>query len=303
MTTSNVVVSQQLFFGAVSGFTSAILLQPMDLLKTRVQQGDTAPGSRTTFVWRTAKDIVKQDGIVGLWRGTSASLARNIPGVALYFTSLTHLRSTMARSPHFSVAPVVAKKEDAKSVLPKLTNQGNLLAGATARIGVGLLLNPFSVLKARFESENFAYRSLTASLVSIIRAGPSELMRGFAASCLRDAPYAGLFVLFYEAIKRESTSLVPSAYATSIHGFSAAAAGGIATMATHPFDVIKTKMQVRSERQYHGLVSTVARIWQQRGTAGFFDGASLRMSRKILSSTIGWAIFEGMLLLSQKMQS
>jgi hypothetical protein len=57
----------------------------------------------------------------------------------------------MARSPHFSV-PTVTKKEDAKSVLPKLNNQGNLLAGATARIGVGFLLNPFSVLKARFEA-------------------------------------------------------------------------------------------------------------------------------------------------------
>lgn len=57
----------------------------------------------------------------------------------------------MARSPYFSV-PIVTKNEDAKSVLPKLTNQGNLLAGATARIAVGLLLNPFSVLKARFEA-------------------------------------------------------------------------------------------------------------------------------------------------------
>lgn len=129
----------------------------------------------------------------------------------------------MARSPRFSV-PTVAKKEDTKSVLPKLTNQGNLLAGATTRIAVGFLLNPFSVLKARFEvcctippvphaadclqSEHFAYRSLTGSLRSIVRTGPSELMRGFVASSLRDAPYAGLFVLLYEAVKRESSKLI-----------------------------------------------------------------------------------------------
>ncbi|KAF8554100.1 solute carrier family 25 member 38 [Imleria badia] len=303
---TNAVVGQQLFSGALSGFASAVLLQPLDLLKTRVQQGDSAPGSRnTTLIWRTAHDIIKRDGIGGLWRGTSASLVRNIPGVALYFTSLTHLRTVMARSPYFSI-PTVMRKEDAKSVLPKLTNQGNLFAGATARIGVGFLLNPFSVLKARFESEHFAYRSLTGSLVTIIRTGPKELMRGFMASSLRDAPYAGLFVLLYEAVKRESSKdeseapltayLVPGAYATSIHSFSAAAAGGIATLATHPFDVIKTKMQVRSEHQYHGLISTTTRIWQQRGIEGFLDGASLRMSRKILSSTIGWAVFEGILL-------
>lgn len=85
-------------------------------------------------------------------------------------------------------------------------------------------------------------------------------MRGFVASSLRDAPYAGLFVLLYEAVKRESSKstspnfrnvsnasstayLAPGAYATGIHSFSAAAAGGIATMATHPFDVIKVLIQ------------------------------------------------------------
>ncbi|KAN0097870.1 Mitochondrial carrier domain containing protein [Tylopilus felleus] len=296
---TNTIISHQLFSGALSGFASAVLLQPLDLLKTRVQQGDSVPTSRNTaLIWQTAHDIVKRDGFVGLWRGTSPSLIRNVPGVALYFTTLTHLRSAMARSPYFSVA-TVTKKDDAKSVLPKLTNQGNLLAGATARTAVGFLLNPISVLKARFESEHFAYRSLAGSLRSIVRMGPKELMRGFVASSLRDAPYAGLFVLFYELVKQESISLIPSAYPTGIHIFSAATAGGIATLATHPFDVIKTKMQVRSEHQYHGLISTTTRIWRQRGITGFFDGTSLRTSRKILSSIIGWAVFEGILLFMQ----
>lgn len=35
---------------------------------------------------------------------------------------------------------------------------------------------------------------------------------------------------------------------------------------------------------------------QQRGLLGFFDGASLRLSRKVLSSAIGWAVYESVLL-------
>lgn len=31
--------------------------------------------------------------------------------------------------------------------------------------------------------------------------------------------------------------------------------------------------------------------------AGFFDGVSLRVSRKVLSSAIGWAVYEGVLML------
>jgi len=41
--------------------------------------------------------------------------------------------------------------------------------------------------------------------MSVVRMGPSELMRGFVASSLRDAPYAGLFVVVYEGVKCEAS--------------------------------------------------------------------------------------------------
>lgn len=76
-------------------------------------------------------------------------------------------------------------------------------------------------------------------------------------------------------------------------------------------------MQVRREAKYQGVLATIGVIWQvcfvsllehlhmlvthavqfqQRGTMGFFDGASLRMTRKVFSSAIGWAVYEGVLL-------
>ncbi|KAG6864388.1 hypothetical protein C0991_009993 [Blastosporella zonata] len=209
------------------------------------------------------------------------------------------MRAFMATSPYFAAVRVHTRDARNSSVLPTLTSTGNLLAGATTRVGVGFLLNPFSVLKAQFESNIYAYQSLSGALVSITRQGPSELLRGFLASSLRDAPYAGLFIVFYEGIKRETYSLFPttsSAHAAAIHSISAASAGAIATLATHPFDVIKTKIQVRSEERYHGLWRTIRTIWQQRGVSGYFDGASLRLSRKVLSSAIGWAVYEGYLI-------
>ncbi|KII96077.1 hypothetical protein PLICRDRAFT_98507 [Plicaturopsis crispa FD-325 SS-3] len=292
-------VGQHLLSGALSGLTSTLCLQPFDLLKTRVQQGDgTLKPRNTAFIVRTTREIIAANGLAGLWRGTTATLARNVPGVALYMTSLTQLRMIMASSPYFEAVRKQSPSRNS-SVLPSLTGTGNMLAGATTRVGVGFLLNPFSVLKARFESNIYAYESLTGAFIAIARQGPSELLRGFFASSLRDAPYAGLFVVFYEGIKRETSSLLPSssnAHSAGIHSFSAASAGAIATMATHPFDVIKTKIQVRKEDRYQGFVRTVGTVWNQRGFMGFFDGASLRMSRKILSSAIGWAVFEGILL-------
>lgn len=56
----------------------------------------------------------------------------------------------------------------------------------------------------------------------------------------------------------------------------------------------KTKVQVRTEARYAGLSKTVHTIWIQRGINGFFDGLSLRMGRKVLSSAIGWAAYEAL---------
>ncbi|THH13108.1 hypothetical protein EW146_g7077 [Bondarzewia mesenterica] len=223
----------------------------VDLLKTRLQQGEgTQQHARApNTILRTAKRIIATDGMRGLWRGTEATLVRNVPGIALYMTGLNQVRSLMATSPYF--APVRDSNHSGihkhASVLPALTNQGNLLAGAATRVSVGFVLNPFSVLKARYESDMYAYGSLTAALGSIVRSGPSELLRGFLASSLRDAPYAGLFIVFYEGIKREAAIVVPpSSQATSaaLQSMSAASAGLIATLATHPFDVIKVRLSV-----------------------------------------------------------
>ncbi|KIY45587.1 mitochondrial carrier [Fistulina hepatica ATCC 64428] len=305
------IVGQQLLSGALSGFASTICLQPcncpVDLLKTRLQQGSGSIlvkptlSPRATFIVDVARQIIASEGLKGLWRGTGATLIRNVPGVALYMTSLTQLRAVMAGSPYFAIAPLTGSSPPT-SALPKLTSSGNLLAGAVARVGVGFVLNPFSLIKARFESSMYTYESIGGALVAITRSGgPTALFRGFVASALRDAPYAGLFVVFYEGTKREIGECLSQrrciAVAFVMHSFSGASAGVIATVATHPFDVIKTKIQVRHEDRYNGLVRTCRTIWHDRGVRGFFDGMSLRMSRKVLSSAIGWAVYEGVLLL------
>lgn len=69
----------------------------------------------------------------------------------MYMTTLTHVRGIMAASPLFLVAGSRSTSAASGSVLPKLTTEGNLLSGAVTRIAVSFVLNPFSVLKARFE--------------------------------------------------------------------------------------------------------------------------------------------------------
>jgi hypothetical protein len=101
-------------------------------------------------VIHVTRRIVASDGFLGLWRGSTASLIRNVPGIAMYMTGLSRIRSVMANSPYFSAIRTTSPSEHS-STLPRLSTAGNLIAGATTRVGIGFLLNPFSVLKARYE--------------------------------------------------------------------------------------------------------------------------------------------------------
>lgn len=142
-----------------------------------------------------------------------------------------------------------------------------------------------------------ALRSLYAS------GGLRSLWRGAVPTALRDAPGAGLFVVFYERGRRLIASLSPSSSAPgskSGKGTSSAVGGGLAgasaslfsTLLTTPFDLLKTRRQV-SPQMYPNLVTSVRRVYGDRGVRGFWEGGMLRVVRKAGSAGIGWAVYEG----------
>lgn len=148
--------SATLLSGAASGLVSCVLLQPLDLLKTRLQQANSqnAPiGTKTRRLAKTVEAVVQRDGIRGLWRGTWPTILRNVPGVALYFYSVTELRRMLALQPVRYLS-----KSNVDTGVVKATSTGNLLSGATARVAVGFMLCPITVVKARFEVR-FAIRA------------------------------------------------------------------------------------------------------------------------------------------------
>lgn len=78
-------------------------------------------------------------------------------------------------------------------------------------------------------------------------------------------------------------------------------AGALATLVTHPFDIIKTRMQTSPAdasppaglTRPMSLLATARDIIRVDGAGAFLDGLGLRCARKAASSAIGWTIFEG----------
>ncbi|KAL1624415.1 hypothetical protein SLS56_007819 [Neofusicoccum ribis] len=295
--------------GLSSGVLSAVLLQPADLLKTRVQQ------SRDTTLTRTLRTILSgPQPLRQLWRGTVPSALRTGFGSALYFSTLNALRTSVARSEALILAAATKNTPTAttttathgsggSSSLPKLSRLGNLLTGAVARASAGFVMMPVTVIKVRFESSYYAYRSLAGAARDIWGThGLRGFFAGFGATAVRDAPYAGLYVLFYEESKRRLSRVLDrrggdggGAFSTSgaaaVNFASGVLAAGAGTALTNPFDAIKTRLQLLPER-YWNMAHAAKLMLREEGVRSLFDGLGLRIARKALSSALAWTLYE-----------
>lgn len=190
------------------------------------------------------------------------------------------------------------------SVLPTLTGAGNLISGATARTITGLFLMPLTVIKIRLESSLYSYPSLLAAASDIRRTdGVRGFFSGFGATTLRDVPYAGLYIVFYESLKMRINSWITTDYlgarqatmsaslASSINFSSAITAGAVCSALSNPFDVMKTCIQLQPHR-YRNTWQAASLILAEEGLWSLWDGLALRMSRKALSSALAWTVYE-----------
>ncbi|KAF2456858.1 mitochondrial carrier domain-containing protein [Lineolata rhizophorae] len=299
--------------GLGSGLLSAVLLQPADLLKTRVQQ---SPDSALLPTLRTIAAGPKP--VLQLWRGTVPSALRTGFGSAFYFSSLNVLRQTVARSEGLmptttATGSVTAGSRHAhSSSLPRLSNAANLVTGAFARAAAGFVMMPITVIKVRYESSLYNYRSLGAASADIARsAGLRGFFAGFGATAVRDAPYAGLYVVFYEQSKKRLSALasrlrhqplepyapaegsrkLPTSTAAGINFISGIVAAGLGTTITNPFDAIKTRLQLMPDR-YRNMAVAAKMMLREEGVQSLFHGLGLRIARKAMASALAWTLYE-----------
>lgn len=175
---------------------------------------------------------------------------------------------------------------------------------------------PITVLKVRYESNLYSYTSLfSASRDIFFKEGFRGFFVGFGATAVRDAPYAGLYVLFYEQSKKRlskiaarieekahlagaAQQMVPARLSSStsvgINFLSGIVAAGLGTAFTNPFDAIKTRLQLMPGR-YRNMVVAAKMMLREEGVKSLFDGLGIRIARKAMSSALAWTLYEELL--------
>lgn len=277
-------VMKSFLAGSISGTCSTILFQPLDLVKTRLQtpREKITIGNGNGGMIRVFEHVVRTENITGLWRGIIPSMLRCVPGVGLYFSSLQVIKS--------------ATLEEGAKMGPLHA----VLVGAGARTISGVIMIPMTVVKTRYESGFYGYSGVSHAVRTIYTTeGAKGLTCGLLPTLLRDAPFSGLYLMFYTQMKNRIPNEWRDGPMSSIGHFSCGVTAGLlASTITQPFDVLKTKVQLYPN-QFNNLLDVIVYVHKKYGYRGYFKGLVPRMVRRTLMAAMAWTVYEKMMVTMQ----
>lgn len=316
------------------------VVAPLDRVKILFQASNPqfAKYSGSSFgVFVAMRDIYRQDGIWGLYRGHSATLLRIFPYAGIKFLAYEQIRSIL----------IPSKKQE--------TPLRRLLSGSLAGVTSVFFTYPLEVVRVRlaFETKRDGRSSLgsicrqiynehpvdtaaAARLTSTPTAAPSaakadapggrsvapriglvNFYRGFLPTLLGMLPYAGMSFLTHDTVsdlmRRPSlapyttlprTKSQPPGKPAPLRSWAELTAGGIAGLisqtASYPLEVIRRRMQVGGavgDGHRLRLGETAAIIFRERGFRGFFVGLTIGYIKVIPMVAVSFYTYERMKLL------
>ncbi|XP_010133124.1 PREDICTED: calcium-binding mitochondrial carrier protein Aralar1 [Buceros rhinoceros silvestris] len=175
----------EILAGGCAGASQVIFTNPLEIVKIRLQvAGEITTGPRVS-----ALSVVKDLGLLGLYKGAKACFLRDIPFSAIYFPVYAHSKLMLA---------------DENGHVGGL----NLLAaGAVAGVPAASLVTPADVIKTRLQVAARAGQTTYSGVIDcfkkiLMEEGPSAFWKGAGARVFRSSPQFGVTLVTYELLQR-----------------------------------------------------------------------------------------------------
>lgn len=160
--------------GAFSGVCCAIVMAPGERIKCllQIQQGGTTPQKYNGMV-DCAKQLYKEGGIRSIYKGSFATLLRDVPASGMYYLTYDYIKGQLT---------------DANGVCPLW---GVIFAGGMAGINNWAVGMPADVLKSRLQTApEGTYKNGIRDVFKelMVKEGPLALYKGVVPVMLRAFP-------------------------------------------------------------------------------------------------------------------
>lgn len=293
----------------IAGFTSAVItrtfLAPLDVLKIRFQL-QTAGNARPKYsgIWSGARIMLQEEGLRALWKGNVAALVMSSLWTPLNFAVVRSVKNTLTEHGMTN------------------TSVNATLAGGVASAAATSLTYPLDFLRTRFavQGERKVYASYLDAVKQIYRqAGVIGFYTGLPTAVIGVVPYMALMFGMYDTIN--SGFVLVRAIIGRVDGhppeqpawekFAVGFLTGIgAKTLTHPFTVIKTRLQTRDFHSGHlptvrkvdvggGFMGMATNILRVEGARGMFRGLAPALLKAGPSSALHFGVYETCIMMLQ----
>ncbi|KAL8709055.1 MAG: hypothetical protein Q9225_007512 [Loekoesia sp. 1 TL-2023] len=298
------------------------IVGPLDRVKI-LFQASNPQFAKYTGSWfgvvTAMRDINRQSGIRGLFRGHSATLLRIFPYAAIKFLAYEQIRAIL----------IPTKQHE--------TPLRRLFSGAFAGVTSVFFTYPLEVIRVRlaFETKSEGRVSLrsiceqiyheqpprissssassaiaTATTIPTPRSGLVNFYRGFSSTLAGMLPYAGMSFLTHDTAgdwlrlpalapyttapnpKNPSAPPILTYWAELLAG---GFAGLVSQTASYPLEVIRRRMQVGGavgDGHRLGMAETAGRVWRERGWRGFFIGLGIGYFKVVPMAAVSFYVYE-----------
>ncbi|CAK4683907.1 hypothetical protein LEN26_001700 [Aphanomyces euteiches] len=171
-----------LIAGASARIVAATIVSPLELVRTRMQNG------KEKHMLSILRRSVRDHGFSSLARGLPATLARDVPFSAIYWTCYEQFKRILATRPEFESRPI----------------HQSFAAGACAGMIAATLTTPFDVVKTLQQVDGGSKPQQTTFQMLrqlVATHGWSATMTGLTARLSKIAPSCAIMISTYEVGK------------------------------------------------------------------------------------------------------
>ncbi|PNY29856.1 Mitochondrial dicarboxylate carrier [Tolypocladium capitatum] len=254
------------WLGGSAGSMAACVTHPLDLethpnapqVRLQMRKGDAPKNMSGTVV-----HIVKNDGLLALYSGISASLLRQLTYSTVRFGVYEELKARYAKTS-------ATGRDPSFTALVAMAMGSGFLGGVAGNFA--------DVLNVRMQhdaalapAERRNYSHAVDGMVRMAREeGPLSFFRGWLPNSSRAAVMTAGQLATYDTFKRLLMDYTPMGDNLMTHFSASFLAGLTAATATSPIDVIKTR--VMSSTQKQGIICLVGDIYKTDGIGWMFKG-------------------------------
>ncbi|GAM20183.1 hypothetical protein SAMD00019534_033580, partial [Acytostelium subglobosum LB1] len=175
---------QEVLAGGGAGFCQVVATNPMEIVKIRMQVSGEA-GKKATL-----GEVVSELGLRGLYKGTAATLLRDVPFSMVYFSIYGRLKS------HYT------DQQTGQITVPKILWSGILAGSCAASIST-----PMDVIKTRVQAKpkpgDPIYNGIMDCIKQTLKAeGPQAFTKGLVPRIMIISPLFGITLVVYEVQKK-----------------------------------------------------------------------------------------------------